>query len=93
MRSRYCAFVMCNERYLLDTWHPDTRPPSCEFDRFQKWLGLRILEASSTSETSAEVEFVARYRIGGASARRLHERSRFVKESERWFYVDGDIRG
>jgi len=37
----------------------------------------------------AEVEFVARCREAGR-ATRLHERSRFVRESGRWFYVDGD---
>jgi SEC-C motif-containing protein len=40
----------------------------------------------------ATVEFVARSRVGGGSAQRLHELSRFVREDGRWFYVDGDIR-
>ena len=26
MRSRYSAYVLGNEAYLLATWHPDTRP-------------------------------------------------------------------
>src|SRR5262245_8518541 len=88
MRSRYTAFVLCNEPYLLATWHATTRPRSVAFDGRQKWLGLRILDASSTGADTAEVEFVARYRIGGGSAARLHERSRFVREAGRWFYVD-----
>ena len=92
MRSRYAAFVMCNEPYLLATWHDAQRPQSITFDRNQKWLGLKIVEARMTGESSAEVEFIARFRIGGGSAARLHERSRFVKENERWLYVDGDIR-
>ena len=37
----------------------------------------------------AEVEFVARYRVNGRAGR-LHERSRFVREANRWYYVDGD---
>jgi SEC-C motif-containing protein len=37
------------------------------------------------------VEFVARYRMQGQAVR-LHERSRFVREGGRWFYVDGDQR-
>ncbi len=28
MRSRYSAYVLCNEQYLLATWHPSTRPES-----------------------------------------------------------------
>jgi SEC-C motif-containing protein len=93
MRSRYSAFVMCNEPYLLATWHNTQRPKSIEFDRNQKWLGLKVVDARVTGPDRAEVEFIARFRIGGGSAARLHERSRFVKEGDRWFYVDGDIRG
>ena len=93
MRSRYSAFVMCNEPYMLATWHSTQRPKSIELDRNQKWLGLKIVDARSTGPNTAEVEFIARFRIGGGSAARLHERSRFVKEGDRWFYVDGAIRG
>ena len=45
----------------------------------------------ATGEDRAEVEFVARYRVGGRAVR-LHETSRFVREGGRWLYVDGDIR-
>ena len=93
MRSRYSAFVMGNEPYLLATWHGTRRPKSIEFDPQQKWLGLKIVDAGVTGTDTAEVEFIARFRIGGGSAARLHERSRFVTEGGRWLYVDGDIRG
>lgn len=89
MRSRYAAFVLGNEPYLLASWHPSTRPPSVSFDRGQKWLGLKIVSAGVRGVNTAEIEFVARYRIGGGAAARLHECSRFVREGERWFYVDG----
>jgi len=91
MRSRYSAFVLCNEPYLLATWHPGTRPQSIPFNRNQKWLGLRIVEARLTGEDRAEVEFIALSRVSNAAAVRQHERSRFVREGGRWFYVDGDI--
>ena len=32
---------------------------------------------------------MARFRVAGRAVR-LHERSRFVLEDGRWFYVDGD---
>jgi SEC-C motif-containing protein len=92
MRSRYSAFTLCNEPYLLSTWHPGTRPASIPFDRNLKWLGLKLLDARVTGVDKAEVEFIARYRVGGGSAARLHERSRFVREGDRWFYVDGDLQ-
>jgi SEC-C motif domain protein len=89
MRSRYSAFVLCNEPYLLASWHPSTRPQSVEFNPGQKWLGLKIVDSDAPGPTTSEVEFIARYRVGGATAGRLHERSRFVKEGDHWFYVDG----
>jgi SEC-C motif domain protein len=90
MRSRYAAFVLRNEPYLLQSWHPSTRPSSIAFDPEQKWLGLKIVDATEEVD-AAEVEFIARFRIGGASAARLHERSRFVREGGRWLYVDGSL--
>src|SRR4051794_29792749 len=80
MRSRYSAFVLCNETYLLATWHPSTRPDAIPFSKNQKWLGLRVVDARSTGTDSAEVEFIARSRVSNASAVRHHERSRFVRE-------------
>jgi len=91
MRSRYSAFVLCNEPYLLATWHPDRRPRSIPFNPNQKWLGLRIVEARLTGEGTAEVEFIARSRGSNAAAVRHHEHSRFVREAGSWFYVDGDV--
>ena len=54
MRSRYSAFVLCNEQYLLATWHPAKRPPSIPFNQNQKWLGLRIVEWRTTGDATAE---------------------------------------
>jgi SEC-C motif-containing protein len=91
MRSRYSAYVLCNERYLLATWHPGTRPGSIPFSKNQKWLGLNVIDASMTGAASAEVEFIARSRVSNGAAVRQHERSRFVRDGGRWFYVDGDL--
>ena len=91
MRSRYSAFVMARADYLLATWHCSTRPASLDFDAGAKWLGLDVREHKTTGTDTAEVEFVARYRLDGRAVR-LHERSRFVREDGRWFYVDGDQR-
>ena len=90
MRSRYAAFVLHNAEYLLATWHVSTRPKSVAFEEGLKWLGLRVVATVAAGER-AEVEFIARYRVGGASAERLHERSRFIREEGRWFYVDGSF--
>lgn len=89
MRSRYSAFVLERADYLQSTWHASTRPAHVDFDAAARWLGLAVRSQRSTAQDRAEVEFVARYRLGGRAVR-LHERSRFVRENDRWFYVDGD---
>ena len=88
MRSRYTAFVCERADYLRATWHASTRPQALDFDAGAKWLGLEV-RSHRTEGDRAQVEFVARYRLGGRAVR-LHERSRFVRENGRWFYVDGD---
>lgn len=89
MRSRYTAFVIGDERYLLATWHPTTRPPGVSFVAGAKWLGLQVRTFQVLDARHAEVEFIARYRTQ-AGAVRMHERSRFLLEEGRWYYVDGD---
>ena len=89
MRSRYAAYVALDREWLLATWHPSTRPSQMEFDPAVKWLGLDVKDHRVIDDDHAEVEFVARFRAGGGRAQRLHERSRFVREGGRWYYVDG----
>jgi SEC-C motif-containing protein len=89
MRSRYSAFVLERADYLLVTWHARTRPATLSFEPHARWLGLEVRAHVSTGPAAAEVEFVARMRVAGKAVR-LHERSRFVHEGGRWFYVDGD---
>lgn len=95
MRSRYSAYVLALEEYLLATWHIGTRPASLDFSDAAKtkWLGLEIKHHVVIDPTHAQVEFVARYKTGGHSAVRLHEISEFVLEDGRWFYVSGVFPG
>lgn len=88
MRSRYSAFVLERADYLQATWHASTRPAALDFEPGARWLGLEVRRHVPGPE-HAQVEFVARYRVG-SQAVRLHETSRFVREGGRWFYVDGD---
>jgi SEC-C motif-containing protein len=93
MRSRYSAYVLKREDYLLATWHPSTRPAHLKLATQQpapSWLGLSV-KRHQAGASEAKVEFVARLRYGGGSAQRMHEVSRFVREDGRWYYVDGEI--
>ena len=92
MRSRYTAYSLQREEYLLESWHPGTRPAALNMalETEKKWLGLTVKRHVQTAENRAIVEFIARFKVGGR-AHRLHEISRFVCENDRWFYVDGDV--
>ena len=68
---------------------PSTRPDALAFDEPRPvWLKLEVLWHRPTGPDSAEVEFVARYRVGGGSVVRMRERSRFLREDGNWFYLD-----
>lgn len=88
MRSRYSAFVLERAPYLLVTWHASRRPATLAFDIGVKWLGLEVRQFAQIDALHAEVEFVARQKPLGKAAVRLHERSRFVREAGRWYYVE-----
>ena len=92
MRSRYRAYVRGDVDYLRATWHASTRPDAAALapDPATRWLGLEVKRALEDGDT-AIVEFVARFKVGGQPAVRLHETSRFVREAGRWVYVDGDL--
>lgn len=92
MRSRYTAFVVGDARYLAETWHPGTRPAGIELDPAQRWTGLEIVAADDVGPgvTRGTVEFRAAWRLGRRSGV-LHERSRFVRQADTWWYLDGVI--
>jgi SEC-C motif-containing protein len=104
MRSRYTAYGLRNEPYLLATWHSSTRPaePVISDEEKLQWLGLEVKSALRLRQRKADepdltkdtVEFVARFKINGR-AQRLHEISNFTREPAegglRWFYVDGSF--
>lgn len=94
MRSRYSAYVRRDEPYLLATWHPRTRPAALDLAAQKPaptWLGLTVHKAAAQDADHATVDFTARFRVGGASAQRMHEVSRFVREGGRWYYLDGVV--
>jgi SEC-C motif domain protein len=94
MRSRYTAYVLGKTAYLRATWAEATCPRDLETsaDSATRWLGLQIKRHTPVDADHAEVEFVARYKLGGR-AFRLHETSRFARDAAGvWRYVDGDLR-
>ncbi len=89
MRSRYTSYAIDAPAYLLETWHPSTRPTSLELDAATTWRSLEIVatERGGPFDDTGVVEFIARYRDAeGPGA--MRERSRFLREDGRWRYVD-----
>jgi SEC-C motif-containing protein len=99
MRSRYAAFARGEVDYLVDTLHASKRSAleRRELEASVKrlrWVGLRILDTArgGPADPDGVVEFEARYEAPG-DAGVLHERSRFVREGDRWYYLDGEFPG
>jgi len=93
MRSRYTAYVLKDEAYLLNCWHTTTRPSQLDLEKdFTDWLNLEILmcEAGKEYDNKGKVEFIANFKLEN-TRQQIHEVSRFIKENERWFYLDGEI--
>jgi len=92
MRSRYTAFVMGNSDYLQQSWHESTRPEQLRLEQGVVWFGLQIVESQtgSADDNQGWVEFIAKFK-GKGRLQVLHERSRFMYEDGRWWYVDGQL--
>lgn len=96
MRSRYTAFALGDAVHLRETWHPSTRPERVEVDPGTRWLGLRVdeVDGGAPGERRGTVAFRARWRDEATGERgELTERSAFVFQRERWWYVAGDVAG
>lgn len=97
MRSRYCAFATGNIDYLIDTLAPSKRQPQdaqllSQALQHTHWLGLQVrdCEKGSAQDERGKVEFVATWSEGGQCGF-LHEKSSFVKQDGRWYYLDGTL--
>lgn len=93
MRSRYTAFALGDEAYLLASWHSSTRPRRLALDPAQRWTGLTVEATTGGGLFDAEgtVAFEAAYQQGSRRAS-VRENSRFVREDGAWRYT-GPVRG
>jgi len=89
MKSRYAAYAIHQVAYLWETTHPSQRKLYSKNDILNwatanEWKKLEIL-----SFTESTVEFRA-YFLDEKKQNQVHyEFSTFVKENEKWFYLDG----
>lgn len=92
MRSRFSAFAVGDEAYLLSSWHSSTRPREVDLDPAQRWTALEIIGKTRGGPFDKEgtVEFRAHYREGRATGV-LHENSTFTRENGHWVYLHGTL--
>ena len=93
MRSRYSAFVLANGDYLMQTHRSSTRPISekkaiVKWAKSVEWIKLEILETTKGLEHDDEgtVTFNA-YFYDNKSIDVIHEKSAFIKENNKWYYL------
>lgn len=100
MKSRYSAFVINNSKYIIKTTHeknPDytqnieTWKKSLEkFSLLTDFKKLHIIEFID-GEAEAFVTFKAEIFQNGSDISFI-EKSRFLKEDNRWLYINGEIK-
>lgn len=88
MHSRYSAYVLKNENYLLKSWHASTCPDSLDLkDDSTQWKRLKIISASGNN-----VNFVAYFTQDTLNKEKIYaltETSHFVKDKI-WQYINGE---
>lgn len=90
MRSRYTAFVKKLSEYLLQTWHPSTRPGQLDLSESPGWVSLEVLDSNRQND-KGQVHFRAICRTDKGWGY-LEEHSDFVREAGRWYYLRGKTR-
>jgi len=95
MKSRYSAYAADFPDYIIKTTHPDNPDFTTDTKQWREsirlfikqtdFLNLKIQEYIQKEE-EAYVTFVATLSSG-----ELQEKSRFLKISGKWLYVDGEF--
>lgn len=98
MRSRYVAYSLGEAQYLYDTTHGRHREEYkiesiAQWSKENTWTQLEIVsvEHGSVSDTRGVVEFRAYFTDSKDKSQVHHERSNFLKEKGKWFYLDGKM--
>jgi SEC-C motif-containing protein len=94
MRSRYTAFVMKDMAYIQTTMRGPAlaqfKKQGTNVSNNEEWLGLKVINAyyDNANTNIGYVEFIAKYKLYDKEIQ-IHELSKFQREDNRWYYVDG----
>ena len=96
MRSRYTAFTLANVDYIQNTRHHRSQNKfnvefTTKWASESTWHGLEIVNCKKggKDDDRGEVEFIARYTLDNEKHEH-RETASFLKENDRWFFIDGD---
>ena len=97
MRSRYSAYAVHAVDYIIKTCLDEGKNKidfnqTKDWSEKSNWLGLKIISVEKGGITDREglVEFEAVYERDGLRDTH-HEKARFKKNDDKWFYQDGDV--
>ena len=98
IRARYTAHTLGAINFIMTTHHPSTRTDidesaTARWASESQWLGLEILnvDGGEAEDTSARIEFMARYRDGARRRHTHHERGVFEKYHGQWYFRDAEV--
>jgi len=91
MKSRYSAYALGQSKYIIKTNYKnsDDIENIKEFSKNSTFKKLKIIEFIDSDE-KAFVTFKATIFLYGNDSS-FTEKSTFIKENEKWFYVDGEM--
>lgn len=94
MRSRYTAYTMANIDYIRNTMRDDALIGFQEMDakhwaKHVIWIKLHVFESTLENSNTGYVEFEAIF-VNNARLQSIHEKSRFIRQDNRWYYVSGE---
>lgn len=99
MKSRYCAYALNEYKYIIKTTHKD----NIEFTEDKKTWEMSIQSFTKQTQfenltivdfTDDELEAFVTFRATLSSHGEdtsFTEKSRFIKENGRWYYIDGTL--
>ena len=99
MKSRYSAYAVGDSKYIINTTHvlnndysEDKKTWENNIKNFMKDTNFNALEILEfiDGNTKAYVTFKASIDINGVDST-FNEKSKFIKENEKWLYVNGDF--
>ena len=93
MRSRYTAHVMGLVNFVIDTYHPSClageQREQIEESVESKWSHLEVVSTElGKDKDEGYVTFKAYFQDNGNTLC-LEEKSRFIRENQFWYYIDG----